>query len=146
MEYKKLQDNIMSIYINTLIEQLNKKTLNYRLDELQNKLIEHTHNTIIEHNITDKMNILEKENEYIYKKPWCKLSQVHKIIKIKEYIKTQLGITNKDDEQELISICTKYIKNKKLTKKNCVNYDMYKTKIISIPNLQYDGTKYNLNI
>ena len=148
MEYLALQDKMIKSHVETLIEHVNKKDINYRLDELNNKLIEHTNNTIIKENKEDEStkNIFQQNNEYMYKKPWNKLSEVHKIIKIKEYVTNQLGIIDKKYENELIKNLTKYIKDKILSKKKSVNYDMYKAKIISIPSLKYNGTKYVIEI
>ena len=149
MEYTALKDKMIKSHIETLIDHIERKDLDYRLDELNNKLIEHTNNTIISEKKNEeesKKNIFQQNNEYMYKKPWNKLSEVHKIIKIKEYVKNQLGIIDKKYETELIKQLTKYIKNKILSKKKSVNYDMYKAKIISIPSLKYDGNKYIIDI
>jgi len=148
MEYTALKDKMIKSHIETLIEHVEKKKLDYRLDELNGKLVEHTNNTIISDKTEEEnnKNIFQQNNEYIYKKPWNKLSEVHKIIKIKEYVKTQLGIIDKKYETELIKLLTKYIKDKILSKKKSVNYNMYKAKIISIPSLKYNGTKYVIEI
>lgn len=148
MEYIALKDKMIKSHVETLIEHNKRKELDYRLDELNEKLVEHTHNTIIKENKEEEnnKNIFQQNNEYMYKKPWNKLSEVHKIIKIKEYVTNQLGIIDKKYENELIKKLTKYIKDKILSKKKSVNYDMYKAKIISIPSLKYNGNKYIIDI
>ena len=146
MEYNALKDKMIKSHIETLIEHIERKDLDYRLDELNNKLVEHTNNTIMPKETEEKKSIFEQNNDYIYKKPWNKLSEVHKIIKTKEYVKNQLVIIDKKYETDLIKQLTTYIKKKILSKKKSVNYDMYKAKIISIPSLKYDGNKYIIDI
>jgi hypothetical protein len=81
----------------------------------------------------------------LYKKPWNKLNQVHKILKIKEFINslTNIDVNEKDKlKDKLIEL----IKNKVLSKKEKINYDENNGKIISLLNLEYKNNKYIYNI
>ena len=77
----------------------------------------------------------------MYQKSWTKVSQIHKIIKIKEFV-NKLLINNEDDKDKLITHLSDLVRKKILTKKNTVNYDSIKGRIISIPNLKYEKNKY----
>ena len=80
-------------------------------------------------------------DEYIYRKAWNKLNSIHKVIKIKEFI-TNLSSNDIEMKKTLKTKLVDMIKNKKLTKKTDVNYDMVNGNIISIPILQYVDNKY----
>jgi len=84
-------------------------------------------------------------DEYLYLKLWTKLSAIHKIIKIKEYV-NMLLIANDKDKDELKEKLIDMVKNKTITKKDTVLYDSIKGKIISIPNLQFLNGKYTFNL
>ena len=80
-------------------------------------------------------------DEYIYHKPWNKLNNIHKNIKIKEFINNLIS----DDiemKNKLKQSLADMIKEKKLSKKTDVNYDSNLGCIISIPILQYSDHKY----
>jgi len=86
---------------------------------------------------------LEAINQFIYNKPWNKLAPIHKILKIKEYINKSLSIHNEESKKKLINELTDAIKNKKINKKEHVNYDESKAMIVSIPLLKHkDGNYY----
>ena len=80
-------------------------------------------------------------DDYLYQKPWTKLTAIHKIIKIKEFI-TQLGIENDKERAEIKDKLIELVKTKILTKKDSVIYDPVKAKIISIQLLQFKNGKY----
>ena len=82
-------------------------------------------------------------DEYIYHKPWNKLNNIHKIIKIKEFI-NNLETDDIDMKNKLKLNLTNMIKEKKLSKKTDVNYDSNLGSIISIPILQYSNYTYIL--
>jgi hypothetical protein len=95
------------------------------------------------------MNILsieeteKTEDDYLYKKPWNKLNNIHKIIKIKEFINSKdISLENKNN---LISKLTFMIKNKKLMKTSDVEYNSELMKIISIPCLSQENKNININ-
>ena len=66
---------------------------------------------------------------YLYKKPWLRLQEFHKLIKIKEYVNS-LNIKEKDKKQ-LIELLEKKIKNKELKNKQ-ITYVPEKEIIIKI--------------
>jgi hypothetical protein len=75
----------------------------------------------------------------IYKKAWTKLNNIHKIIKIKEFV-NNIKFDNENNRNKLKDELVELIKNKTLTKKNKIKYDDINGKIISLTNLQYkDG-------
>jgi hypothetical protein len=80
-------------------------------------------------------------DDYLYLKPWTKLTAIHKIIKIKEFV-NMLLIKDEKDKDELKEKLVDMVKNKIITKKDSVLYDSTKGKIISIPNLQFINGKY----
>jgi hypothetical protein len=77
----------------------------------------------------------------LYKKPWGKLTSIHKILKIKEFV-NGLKINSEKERSDLRDELTLLIKDKTLAKKDKVNYDEEKGKIISLTNLQYKNGKY----
>lgn len=91
----------------------------------------------------NETNITETETiDYLYLKPWSKLTQIHKIIKIKEFV-NNLDINNLLDKDKLKEKLIDQIKEKKI--KNKINYDETKGRIISISNLSFENNKYLIN-
>ena len=84
---------------------------------------------------------IKYSEDYLYKKPWTKLTNVHKMIKIKEFV-NKLLITNENDKEELKKKLVGLIKTKKLTKKDMVKYDSINGRVIAIPILKYKNGKY----
>lgn len=84
---------------------------------------------------------IQYNDDYLYQKPWTKLTAIHKIIKIKEFV-NQLLIDNENDKQILKDTLIEMVKSKTLTKKEAVNYDSVNSKVISITQLKYKGGKY----
>jgi 2-polyprenyl-3-methyl-5-hydroxy-6-metoxy-1,4-benzoquinol methylase len=80
-------------------------------------------------------------DEYIYKKPWNKLNSIHKIIKVKEFV-NNLHSDDIEMKKNLKIKLVNMIKERKITKKTDINYDMVNGNIISIPILQYVNNKY----
>ena len=142
MELSKIQNNIDEFYLSSLINEIKKK--NIPNIQLVNKLksIKNEINDIL---LTETENDSVKENEYsedfYYKKPWTKLSLVHKTIKMKEFVKA-LIIKDDKDMNELKKKLISLIKKKILTKKDSVKYDAINARIISIPSLKYLNGKY----
>ena len=87
----------------------------------------------------------EYSDDYLYKKPWTKLSNIHKTIKIKEYI-GKLLIDNSEDRDRLKDTLVNLLNKKILTKKDMVKYDNMKGIIISIPKLVFKENKYYFDI
>lgn len=82
----------------------------------------------------------DNQDDYYYKKPWNKLNIIHKKIKIKEYI-SNLMLT-KHKKKTLIDNLINLLNNKKLNKKNDVDYDTFNGKIISISILKCKNDEY----
>lgn len=147
MDYNLLKTTLKKAHIKSLIKNLNNTNDEYKLEELQKIMGDLNQNVILNGPPDEKQKqsgIFNQSDNYLYKKPWNKLAQIHKIIKIKQYVKIQLGITDKKYEKLLINELIGYVKNKILSKKKAVNYDLNKEKIISIPNLKFVNKKYIL--
>ena len=140
MEYSDidlLKISLNNTYYENLIEYCEKNGIdcnNYKTELVENK-------KIISSNIVES----EKEedmynDDYLYRKPWNRLTEIHKIIKIREFV----GKLNCSDENinNLKKILEKMVYEKKLTKKNTVVYDSKEGHIISIPILTYKNGEY----
>ena len=82
--------------------------------------------------------------DFVYKKPWNKMNIIHKKIKLEEFI-NNLDIEDLEIKKHLKSQFVSMLKNKKLTKKNEVEYDAVNGKIISIASLKYKNNNYNID-
>lgn len=140
-------------YLTNLIKaceknEINKDLLEYKKlkileeSETQANIIKKSNNSL---NSSESPSTEQYSDEYLYLKLWTKLSAIHKIIKIKEYV-NMLLITNDKDKDELKEKLIDLVKNKILTKKDTVLYDSTKGRIISIPNLQFLNGKYIFNL
>lgn len=89
----------------------------------------------------EKDNILELEKDeakiqdqdiqnHMYNKEWIKLTNIHKIIKIKEYFKYMAETEYKNN---IVNELVKLVNNNKLKNNNYVIYDKKNKKIIDIP-------------
>lgn len=141
-------------YLTNLIKACEKSGLNKDLlekklslmleeSETQANIIKKS-NSSLSLNSTESPSTDQFSDEYLYLKLWTKLSAIHKIIKIKEYV-NMLSIKNDKDKDELKEKLIDLVKNKIITKKDTVLYDSTKGKIISIPNLQFLNGKYIFN-
>lgn len=162
MNLEKLKNNFEIKYYKNIIKYC-KKTNNSNI-KLFEKYVDNLDNTtkIISESDTDsicsiKKSNIEKDNtndnnsseskeivysdDYLYKKNWTKLSSVHKIIKIKEFV-SHLLIDKKEDKEKLKNDLAILVKNRYLTKKDKVKYDEVKGKVIAIPVLSYKNGKY----
>ena len=142
-------------YLTNLIKACEKSGLNKDLlekklslmleeSETQANIIKKS-NSSLSLNSTESPSTDQFSDEYLYLKLWTKLSAIHKIIKIKEYV-NMLSIKNDKDKDELKEKLIDLVKNKIITKKDTVLYDSIKGKIISIPNLQFLNGKYIFNL
>ncbi len=144
MEYQieQIRENLYLKYLNNL--KLGSTKLTVNLDKLTNKINElAVINTISEVKINDQVtetDLLSENIDYLFLKPWNKLNKIHKIIKIKEFVKT-LDCQQKDKEklQEDLIETVKNISKFKIT------YDEKKGRIISIPTLTFSDGKYKLD-
>jgi hypothetical protein len=145
MEYnfEKIKVLLNIKYYKNLINVCNKNNINSSfLENKKNNLIGQINNDNVssgEHNITET-DIISENIDYLYTKSWNKLNQIHKVIKIKEYI-NNLEI-NEHAKEELREQLIDMIKDKK--KKNKINYDEVKCKIINITSLVFVDGKYKI--
>jgi hypothetical protein len=145
MEYniEDIKKNLKIKYLNNLLNILDQKSINYDIIKKEiNKLdyLENDYYSITEKNIDSEKKNNSEKIDYLYLKPWSKLTLIHKIIKIKEFINNlQMDNNSKDKlKDELVDI----IKNKKI--KNKINYDESIGKILSIPILSFENNNYNI--
>jgi hypothetical protein len=157
IEYGTIKDQINISYINNLIKvcdknNINKDELYKRIKELENKTMTEANEAKIIKNKSNLSlsNLTNTESptapptyndDYLYQKPWTKLTAIHKIIKIKEFV-NKLLINDEEDKQILKDKLVEMVKNKSLTKKESVNYDSVKSKVVSITKLKYENGKY----
>jgi len=138
MDINIINKKLVIKYYKSIQSTLSKNNINYTwLDDIINNIINEKQETITKSE-TDSN---ESAHEDLYKKPWNKLNAIHKIIKIKEYINNIKNITN-DERVELRDKLCELVRTKVLSKKEKVNYDSDKGKIISLINLEYKDGKY----
>ena len=131
-----INENIEKTYLNNLLIYGQKYNLN--TSEINKKLSES--NSVQTEVLTDTDNEVIYSDDFIFKKKWNKLNNIHKKIKIKQFInKLKIEDSNK---KELIDALISLINKKYLTKQNSVNYDSLNGRIISIPNLKCTNDKY----
>jgi hypothetical protein len=143
----------LELYINIFENNYNTSLLNY-LQNLENKqdyydLIEYLKinmsTTIKQQIVIDVLSLTDtiesSDLSIYYKKPWTKLNNIHKILKIKEFVNN--SILNNSKKNELIILLIDLVKNKTITKKNMVEYDEEHCKILSINNLEITNNDYN---
>jgi hypothetical protein len=130
-------------YYKNLINACNKNNINSSfLENKKNSLLndEHTYNVSSGELSITETELVSENIDYLYTKSWNKLNQIHKVIKIKEFI-NNLEINERDKEalkDQLIEIS----KDKK--KKNKINYDEVKCKIINVSSLIFTDGKYKI--
>ena len=150
MELNKIKNNIDNHYYTELLKVFKKHKKNSDFIESKLKDIKNDEESITETEITEKIESEKNKKivfseDYHYKKSWNKLSLVHKNIKAKEFV-SKLMIKNNDDKKKLEKTIIKLIKEKKLTKKDKVNYDSVNGRIISIPDLIHVNGNYFIKI
>jgi len=146
---KTLEEN----YYNNLLEYHKKTNTNEdlivdgkNLCKIEESLSDTDNNIITKTNSseTPQNTDVSYSDDYLYKKPWAKLSNIHKIIKLKEFI-SKLLINDKDEMEILKNKITKLVQDKTLTKKDKVKYDDIKGRVIAIPILTFKNGKYQIN-
>lgn len=129
-------NNKVDLIKNNLKKKRFENELNYLTNETKNnQTTEETTNRI--GSLTKIIELIEKENmnanpnkgkdkyfeeidKYIYKKPWNRLNNYHKIVKIKEFIKTEYPEIIQD---KLLKEISQYAEDGKLNTKKHVEYD-----------------------
>tara|TARA_B110000879_G_C11027102_1_gene453331 strand:- start:599 stop:1015 length:417 start_codon:yes stop_codon:yes gene_type:complete len=108
------------------------------------KSLKETNNSVDEEKILElETKISETEESYFYK-PWNKISTVHKIIKLKEYVR-ELELEN-SHKLKLINFLKNALKLKKISKNDQVLYNITNAQIISIPKLNISNNNFSINL
>ena len=88
---------------------------------------------------------LSKIEDYVYRKPWNKLSKEQRLTKLNEFLNDFIkdSVNSKIIKNEILE----QFKKNKLNSANVINYEPFSSKIIGINNLSYDKekNKYILN-
>jgi hypothetical protein len=140
--FENIKENLYLKYLNNLKISSNKlsidtQILNKKISDLNNILISEYKLPTIISDINSETDILSENTDYLFLKPWNKLNQIHKVIKIKEFLNNLECQTKEKDflKEQLID----FIKTKKKVK---FTYDEAKGKIISISALSFANGKY----
>lgn len=152
MDINNISENIRKLRLNLrikkyqneidIISQENAPWTKNRLELLQEAINE---TTSLQSNKTNKTKVDFTEIEsHIFKKPWNRLPEVHKIMKIREFVNNNIKKSKRKQlEKELINA----IQNTKLKTKNDVDYDTNKGQIVSIKCLDINNKQsYTLNL
>ena len=145
-----IQRKIKIKHLNELIKKSNSDGKDYHIKDLQ-KIIKMLKERSMDQ-IEAKKSPVKKESskntklfdnmdQYMFNKPWNRLPEVHKFIKIKEYVNKSLIIYENEKKEKLIKQMFAAVKQKKLTRKGSVNYDAVNCRIISVPSLKYNKNK-----
>jgi len=152
-----LQNNIKCMYYKNLESYAKKHKIDINLPDYKitkdnnDNHDNHDYDITITEQMTELPTEANTENEelysedFVYKKPWNKMNIIHKKIKMEEFV-NNLSIDDSEIKKHLKSQLVLMLKNKKLTKKNEVEYDATNGKIISIPSLKYKNNNYNIDV
>ena len=148
MDLKAIIDKMDIKYYENIIKYLNKTSskINYNFiyDILKRyeKIEKQESNTETETSplIQNKSIILGTDDSH-FKKSWSKLNNIHKIIKIKEWV-NNLSIDDIIEKEKLKEELVNLVKMRILTKKEKVIYDEKEGKIKSIVDLIYKDNHY----
>jgi hypothetical protein len=140
--FENIKENLYLKYLNNLKTSSNKlsmdtQLLNKKISDLSNTLFSENKSPTIISDVNSETDILSENTDYLFLKPWNKLNQIHKVIKIKEFL-NNLECQSKEKDflkEQLID----FVKTKKKVK---FTYDEAKGKIISISALSYANGKY----
>jgi len=118
------------------------KILSERVTKVQKQIKDAEQNSSTKQSVDEKKSneLFDGLRNCIYKKPWARLPEFHKIVKVKEYV-LSLKIQDKKQKQQLYDNLVKGIKEKKLTKKNNVVYDSDKGIITQINCVKFNEDK-----
>jgi len=136
-----LKEKMTNLYYSNLEIQAkkNKITLNINITKPIINITETEQQQTVQMSDTET----NYSEDFVYKKPWNKLNSVHKKIKMTEFV-NNLTIDDLEMKKHLKKQLIQMITEKKLTKKNDVEYDHINGHIISIPSLQYKNNNYNI--
>lgn len=141
---KKYNNNLDIEYYKTLKKILHKQH-NKKYDSYFDSLLSEeaiTESEVMNESISISDNKTNDDNpdDFYYKKPWNKLNIIHKKIKIKEFINNLL--LTKQKKKTLIDKLIHLLNEKKLNKKNEIDYDSNNGKIITITILKCKNDEY----
>jgi hypothetical protein len=130
--------NIMDEYFFTNIKQCTNNIndidiINKHISEISSNITNVT-DTISEKKQSDINTKLSETDETYFYKPWNKMTTVHKIIKMKQYV-NDMDISS-NQKHHLIDFLKVSINKKKIIKNDQVIYDISRAKIVSIPKLE----------
>ena len=143
MEYeKKINDLVLNneiFMLKSMIEDCkNEDRIMYIKDILC--FLEHKNKTVkkneVKSNISERLSKIE---EYIYRRPWNRLDEIHKKKKLEDYLNNYLFNAPKENIDQIRTEILKDLKDKKLNSAKSVTYDAASTTILSINNLEYDN-------
>jgi hypothetical protein len=138
-----LQDNDGNIYFPDYLEYLKSRIGKGTIDPSKQRFIPQTQPTIERNNMNDYTNEL---SVMVYGKPWVRIREYHKIMKINEYTngltyKRKLPVVEKNRKHVFDNIVNG-LKAKMFGKnKHLIDYDETKMKILSIDCITYDEKK-----
>ena len=122
MQYSNLDKDLEIKYLNNMIKYGLKNNRDISFIKEQCDLLEQKNEIFLEQSESDLANIVTDikmvtySDDYLYQKTWTKVSQIHKIIKIKEFV-NKLLINNEEDKEKLIAQLSDLVRKKILTKK-----------------------------
>jgi hypothetical protein len=142
-QFENIKDNLYLKYLNNLKISSNKlsidtQILNKKISDLSASLGDsETKSVPALSEVNSETDILSENPDYLFLKPWNKLNQIHKVIKIKEFLNNLECQAKEKDilKEQLIDL----VKNKKKVK---FTYDESKGKLISISALSFSNGKY----
>jgi hypothetical protein len=144
LQLDNIKERLKLLYLTNLKTGSNKLLID--LTHLNNEILELSTNCNVTENIGSNISeniiltdtdILSENIDYLFLKPWNKLNQIHKVIKIKEFVKN-LDCPFKDREN-LKDQIIELLKNKNKVK---FSYNESKGQLISISALSFKDGKY----
>jgi len=89
-------------------------------------------------------NMTKEMSQYVFRKQWNKLYEIHKVVKIKEYVKEH--VKDQKMQDEIIEKLVEQISNGMINTKKYVVYDPNAEKILTLPCLIIDEEKKTYQI
>lgn len=138
-----IKKNIENEYHTNVVEYSEKSGVNCdKIKEQLKKTSEWLQKKKIDTMLSESETESGTVEDFYYKKPWNKLQEVHKIIKMREFI--DMLMCSKEDAYKIKKRLEKMIKDKRLTKKGTVLYDEKNGKVVSIPILKHVNGVYKI--
>lgn len=117
-------------------EKLITNILSFKNHKKENK------KTVIKSDISER---LSKIDDYVYRRPWKKLHEIQKKIKIEEYLKNYLFNAPSDNIKKIREMIIDDFNKKRLNSAKNVTYDSIGAVILNINNLEYDNESCEYN-